>query len=83
MAIGVMRFNPLTMAQASPGYFGLQNLQQGLMQGLKMQQMAEQQKLAEQKAAQEARTAERVAWLRARRAQLTPAARRKLRAAPY
>jgi hypothetical protein len=54
MAIGVMRFNPLSMAQASPGYFGLQNLQQGLMQGLKMQQMAEQQKLAEQKAAQEA-----------------------------
>ena len=54
MAIGVMRFNPLSMAQASPGYFGLQNLQQGLMQGLKMQQMAEQQRLAEQKAAQEA-----------------------------
>jgi hypothetical protein len=54
MAIGVMRFKPLSMAQASPGYFGLQNLQQGLMQGLKMQQMAEQQKLAEQKAAQEA-----------------------------
>ena len=54
MAIGVMRFKPLTMAQASPGYFGLQNLQQGLMQGLNMQQMAEQQKLAQQKAAQEA-----------------------------
>jgi hypothetical protein len=54
MAIGVMRFKPLSMAQASPGYFGLQNLQQGLMQGLKMQQVAEQQKLAEQKAAQEA-----------------------------
>lgn len=54
MAIGVMRFKPLTMAQASPGYFGLQNLQQGLMQGLNMKQMAEQQKLAQQKAAQEA-----------------------------
>jgi hypothetical protein len=54
MAIGVMRFNPLSMAQASPGYFGLQNLQQGLMQGLKAQQMAEQQKLAEQKAEREA-----------------------------
>jgi len=47
MAIGVMRFKPLTMAQASPGYFGLQNLQQGLMQGLKMQQITEQQKLAQ------------------------------------
>ncbi len=47
MAIPVLEFEPMTMTQASPGYFGLKNLQQSLMQGLQAQQMAEQHKLAQ------------------------------------
>ena len=38
MAIPVMQFQPLTMAQASPGSYGLRNLQKSLLQGLASQQ---------------------------------------------